>query len=160
IPKDGTAHVYRLDLGLQVPWRSNLTDLRIELTSASGVAFAVDYLRVGDLTGEVYQPRVTTECPAAGGTTPSGALIGPNLAVLSTESKHFRFLWNSAVATNVYWTTNMPHGTLRNAEECWQVMVKKLGYREPAQATETQSGTKYKLNITTWHSGYWEGGDT
>lgn len=160
IPKDGAAHSYRLALGLEVPWRGNLTDLRIELTSASGVGFAVDYLHIGDLTGEVYQPRYTTECPAAGGTTPSGALFGGNLAVSSVESKHFRFLWNAAVATNSFWTTNMPHGTLRNAEEAWQVMIKKLGYREPCFATETQSSTKYKLNITTWYSGYWEGNDT
>lgn len=160
IPKDGAPHIYRLNLGLEVPWRSNLTDLRLELTNALGAAFSVDYVRVGDQTGEVYQPRYTTECPAAGGTTPSGAAIGPNLSVYSMESKHFRFLWNDAVATNASWTANMPHGTLRNAEEAWQVMIRKLGYREPCFATETQSGTKYKLNITTWYSGYWEGADT
>ena len=48
----------------------------------------------------------------------------------------------------------------RNAEEVWQVYVKKLGYREPCFPTGTQSGTRYKVNITTWHAGYWEGGDT
>ena len=160
IPKDGVTHVYRLIMGLEVYWRGNLTDLRVDLTGASGVAFTVDYLRVGDLTGEVYQPRFTSECPAAGGTTPSGAATGPGQAAYSMESKHFRFLWNDAVTASSFWTAMMPHGTLRNAEECWQVMVKKLGYREPCQATERQSGTKYKLNITTWHSGYWEGGDT
>lgn len=158
--KDGALHTYRIELGLEVYWRSTLSDLRIELTSASGVVFAVDFLRVGDLTGEVYQPRFTTECPAAGGTTPSGAFIGPNLSVSSLESKHFRFLWNAAVATNSFWNANMARGTLRNAEECWQIMVKKLGYREPALAWGTSSGTKYKLNITSWHSGYWAGGDT
>lgn len=163
IPKDGAFHVYRIDVGLEILWRGTLRDLQINpLGSAAivGQSFAIDYLRVGDLTGEVYQPRYTTECPAAGGTTPPAALIGPNQTVLSVESKHFRFLWNAAVATNSFWTANMPHGTLRNAEEVWQVYVKKLGYREPCFATGTQSGTKYKVNITTWHSGYWEGGDT
>jgi hypothetical protein len=158
--KDGAWHTYRIELGLEVYWRSVLFDLRLELTGASGVAFAVDFLRVGDLAGEVYQPRYTTECPAAGGTTPSGALIGPNLSVSSLESKHFRFLWNVAVATNSFWTANMARGTLRNAEESWQILVRKLGYREPAFAWGTTSGTKYKLNITSWHGGYWAGGDT
>ncbi len=160
IPKDGAAHVYRLNMGLEVPWRGNLTDVRIELTGASGVGFVVDYLRTGDPAGEVYQPRVTVECPSAGGTTPSGALIGPNQTVHSMESKHFRILWNDAVAANGSWTATMAHNTLRNAEECWQLFVKKLGYREPCQATGTHGGTRYKLNITTWHGGYWAGGDT
>ncbi|MES2476602.1 MAG: LamG-like jellyroll fold domain-containing protein [Verrucomicrobiota bacterium] len=160
IPKDGLPHLYRFDLGLEVPWRGNLTDLRVELTNASGVAFAVDYLRVGNLAGEIYQPRITVECPVAGGTTPPGATTGPNQTVYSMESKHFRFLWNDAVTTNGFWTANMAHGTLRNLEECWQVFVKKMGYREPAWAIGSgTSGTRYKLNVTSWHAGYWAGPD-
>ena len=158
--KDGALHVYRIEMGLELWWRGNLRDLRLELSSATGVAFAIDYLRVGNLTGEVYQPRYTVECPVAGGITPAAALFGGGQAVYSMESKHFRFLWNDTVATQTAWRTTMPHNTLRNAEESWQVFAKKLGYREPAQNTATQTGTKYKLNITSWHSGYWAGGDT
>lgn len=158
--KDGAPHLYRMDMGLEVFWRATLRDLRVELSDASGVAFAMDYLRVGDRTGAVYRPRHTSECPAAGGTTPAAALLGPGQTVYSMESKHFRFLWNDGVAANSYWTSTMPHNTLRNAEETWQVYVNELGYREPDQAVETQSGTKYKLNITSWHGGYWAGGDT
>ena len=160
IPKDGAAHVYRFDLGLEVPWRGNLTDLRIELVRVPNAIAAVDYVRTGDLTDENYRPRLTTECPAEGGKTPAKALLGPDQAVHSLESKHFRFLWNDAVAAHASWTANMPHGTLRNAEEVWQVYVKLLGYREPCQATETHGGPRYKINITTWHGGYWAGGDT
>ncbi len=158
--KDDAMHVYRVDMGLEIWWRSSLSDVRVELTSATGVAFAVDYVRVGDLTGEVYQPRYTTECPAAGGVTPAAAQFGGGQTVYSLESKHFRFLWNDTVAAQSAWRTTMAYNTLRNAEECWQLFVKKMGYREPAQNTATQTGTKYKLNITSWHGGYWAGGDT
>ena len=166
IPKDGTAHVYRFDLGLEVPWRGALTDLELGWTTpagtaiAAGVPFSLDYVRVGDQAADLYRPRVTAECPAADGKTPSKALFGPGQSVHSMESKHFRFLWNDAVAAHPAWTANMAHGTLRNAEEVWQLYVKKLGYREPCYATETESGPRYKVNITSWYGGYWMGGDT
>lgn len=166
IPKDGAFHTYRIQLGLEVYWRGTLRDLRIDAVDGagtSGMSFAVDYIRIGDDPAAVaYTARITTECPAAGGATPSGALIGPNEAVMSMESKHFRFLWNASAASNSAWVSSMPNGAsgaLRNAEECWQVLVKKLGYREPCFATGTTSGTRYKVNITTWHAGYWAGLD-
>jgi hypothetical protein len=163
IPDDGAFHTYRLDLGLEVYWRATLRDLRIDAVDgadATGMTFAIDYLRIGDAPGAaVYQPRITTECPAAGGSTPGGAFIGPGQTVSSMESKHFRFLWNAAVTSNGSWTATMAQGTLRNAEECWQILCKKLGYREPCFATGTTNGTRYKVNITTWHSGYWAGLD-
>ncbi len=164
IARDGAFHTYRLDLGLEPPWRDTLTDLRIDFTGgtvASGTPFAVDYIRIGDDPNAiVYQPRYTTECPAAGGVTPSGALLGPGDAAYSMESKHFRFLWNDAVAANASWTSNMAHGTLRNLEETWQVHAKKLGYLDPSLAWGATTGTRYKLNVTSWYSGYWAGGDT
>ena len=163
IPKDGAFHTYRIDAGLEPAWRATLRDLRIDAVDGagtSGMAFAIDYVRIGDEPNAVvYQPRYTMECPAAGGTTPAGASLGPNQATYSMESKHFRFLWNDAVAANASWTANMAHGTLRNLEESWQIFAKKLGYREPCFAIGTTSGTRYKLNVTTWHSGYWAGGD-
>jgi len=164
IPKDGAFHVYRIDMGLEVYWRATLRDLRIDAQDATGAgkAFALDYVRVGDLQGDVYLPRYTTECPAAGGTTPAAAIIGPGLPVLAMESKHFRVLWNAASLSNASWTANMPRGTLRNLEECWQVYVKYLGYKEPAESwtVANRNGNKYKVNMSTWHSGYWSGGDT
>jgi hypothetical protein len=167
IPKDGAFHVYRLDLGLEPAWRATLRDLRIDPADGagtSGMAFAIDYVRIGDdPSAIVYQPRYTTECPAAGGTTPSGATYGAGTAVSSMESKHFRFLWNPTVSGTTFssfWTANTPHGTLRNLEETWQVHAKKLGYLEPSLAWGTTTGTRYKLNVTSWYSGYWAGGDT
>lgn len=163
IPKDGAFHAYRIDMGLVPQWRATLRDLRIDPvdgTGTSGMAFAIDYIRVGDdPSAIVYQPRYTTECPVVGGTTPSGALYGGGATVLSMESKHFRFLWNATVATQSAWTSDMAHGTLRNCEECWQVHAKKLGYLDPSLAWGTTTGTRYKLNVTSWYGGYWAGGD-
>ncbi len=164
IPKDGAFHTYRIDVGLEPSWRATLRDLRIdplEGTDTIGMAFAIDYIRVGDEPGAVvYQPRYTTECPAAGGITVPTAIIGPGLPVKSMESKHFRFLWNAADETNSFWTANMPHGTLRNVEEVWQLYTKKLGYREPSHNIGTTNGTSYKFNVTSWDSGYWCGPDS
>jgi hypothetical protein len=164
IVPDGAFHTYRMDLGLEPAWRETLTDLRIDITGgsvASGTPFAIDYLSIGDEPNEiVYQPRYTTECPAPGGKTPSGARIGAGAAVSSMESKHFRFLWNTADVAEPSWTLNMPHGTLRNLEEAWQVHLKLLGYHDPSLAWGTTTGTRYKLNVTSWYGGYWAGGDT
>ena len=159
IPADGAFHVYRIDAGLEPAWRATLRDLRIDPVGGagtSGMTFAVDYIRIGDEpNATVYQPRITTECPLAGGTDPLNGQI-----VSSMESKHFRFLYTATGTSSSYWTSDMPHGTLRNLEEAWQVYVKKFGYREPCQDSQTQSGTKYKTNFTTWHSGYWCGIDS
>jgi hypothetical protein len=84
---DGAFHVYRIDMGLEGPWRGNLTDLRVELSNAAGAEVLIDYLRVGDLAGDIYYSRSTVNCPAAGGTDPDG------LAVANLELKHFRFMW-------------------------------------------------------------------
>ncbi len=163
VPDDGAFHIYRIDAGLEPLWRSNLRDLRVdpvEGAGTSGMAFAIDYLRIGDEPNPAaYQPRHTFECPVAGGSTPSNATFGPGQSVISMESKHFRFLWNSGVAAHGSWTADMAHGTLRNAEETWQVFVKKLGYREPSRSIGTTSGIQYKLNITSWYPGYWAGPD-
>ncbi len=158
IPKDGAFHVYRVELGLERYWRGNLRDLRIDpLGNAASVgdAFAVDYIRVGDKAGDVYLPRYSTECPAPGAMNTFGR------TVYSMESKHFRFLWDDSVASSGFWHPNMPHHTLRNLEETWQVYVNLLGYREPAESWNpaNRNGNKYKVNMITWHSGYWAGGD-
>ncbi len=160
IPKDGAFHTYRIDVGPEPRWRASLRDLRVDPGNLSGVAFAIDYLRVGDEPNPtVYQPRFTTKCPASGGATPGDAYLGPGQAVSSMESKHFRFLWNNNVTTQGGWATNTARGTLRNLEEAWQVYVKILGYREPAYNVGTNSGTAYKLNVTSYFNGFWAGLD-
>ena len=83
IPKDGAFHIYRIDVGPEPWWRSTLRDLRIDPVSTSGQDFAIDYLRVGDLPGEVYLPN-TTDQP---------------VTAYELSSKHFRFIWNAARAT-------------------------------------------------------------
>ncbi len=160
ILKDGAFHTYRIDVGPEPWWRAALRDLRIDPGSAPGVAFAIDYLRVGDEPNpKLYQPRFTTKCPAAGGATPADAYYGPGQSVSSMESKRFRFLWNNNVTTHASWTSSMAKGTLRNLEEAWQVYVNILGYREPCFAIGTTSGTPSKLNVTSYYNGYWSGID-
>lgn len=160
IPKDGAFHTYRIDVGPEPLWRASLQDLRIDPGNASGVPFAIDYLRVGDEPNPtVYQPRFTTKCPAAGAATPADAYLGPGQAVSSMESKHFRFIWNNNVTTQPAWNSSMAKGTLRNLEEAWQVFVKVLGYREPCFNVGTTSGTAYKLNVTSYYDGFWAGLD-
>ena len=156
IPKDGAFHIYRVDMGLEPLWRGTLRDLRVDPVSVAGLTFALDYVRIGDQAGEVYYPRYSVSNPAPGAANDQGR------ETLDLESKHFRFLWDAAVATNSFWTANMPRGSLRNAEQVWQVYVKQLGYKEPAESwtPALRDGRKYKVNITTWYGGYWAGGDT
>jgi autotransporter-associated beta strand protein len=136
IPTDGNFHTYRIDVGPEPWWRANLRDLRIEPSATTGQAFAIDYLRVGDLPGDVY-------------------LINPEFSSDNEmTSKHFRFLWSAArAAQGVNATT--ARGALRNAEEAWQVYVKVMGYRETAESTHSPNGNKYKTNFLCIHDGYW-----
>jgi autotransporter-associated beta strand protein len=143
IPKDGVFHTYRIDVGPEPWWRSSLQSLRIDPGNASGVAFSVDYLRVGDLPGDVYAPN-TTDQP---------------ITTYELSSKHFRFIWNAARAGEGV-NNAMARGALRNAEEAWQVYVKILGYREPAESTNLslRNGNKYKVNFLCTFDGFWMGG--
>jgi autotransporter-associated beta strand protein len=160
IPKNGAFNTYRIDVGPEPWWRASLRDLRVDPGNAAGVAFAIDYIRVGDEPNPtVYQARFTTKCPAVGGATPPEAVFGPGTAVSSLESKRFRLLWNNSAATQSGWNTNTARGTLRNLEEAWQVLVKVLGYREPCFPVGTTSGTAFKLNVTSYYGGYWAGLD-
>lgn len=136
IPTDGAFHTYRLDVGPEPWWRATLRDLRIEPSATSGQAFAIDYLRVGDLAGDLY--LVNT------GWSSDNEL----------SSKHFRFLWDAnRAAQGVNSTT--ARGALRNAEEAWQVYVKVMGYREPAQSSYMPDGNKYKVNFLCNYNGYY-----
>lgn len=136
VPADGAFHTYRIDVGPEPWWRATLRDLRIEPSVTSGQAFAIDYLRVGDLPGDVYLTN--------------GEFSSDN----EMSSKHFRFLWDAnRAAQGVNATT--ARGALRNAEESWQVYVKMMGYREPAESTSSPNGNKYKVNFLCIHDGYW-----
>jgi hypothetical protein len=44
---------------------------------------------------------------------------------------------------------------LRNAEEAWQVFVKVMGYREPAESTTSPNGNKYKVIFLCIYDGFW-----
>ena len=144
IPKDGAFHAYRIDVGPEPWWRSTLHDLRVDPGGVSGVSFSIDYIRVGDLPGDVYLPNTTDQ---------------PVIAY-ELSSKHFRFIWNEARQTNDGINATVARGSLRNAEEAWQVYVKELGYREPAETTNlpARDGNKYKVNFLCIYDGYWMGG--
>lgn len=144
IPKDGAFHVYRIDVGPEPWWRATLRDLRVDPGSVSGVAFAIDYLRVGDLPGDVYLPN-TTDQP---------------VTAYELASKHFRFIWDANRAANNGINATIARGCLRNAEEAWQTYVKLLGYREPAESTDPvrRDGNKYKVNFLCTFDGFWMGG--
>lgn len=136
IPTDGAFHTYRIDVGPEPWWRANLRDLRIEPSSTSGQTFAIDYLRVGDLPGDGYLPNPEWNSDN------------------ELSSKRFRFLWSAArAAQGVNATT--ARGALRNAEEAWQVYVKVMGYREPAESTSSPNGNKYKVNFLCIYDGFW-----
>jgi autotransporter-associated beta strand protein len=136
VPADGAFHTYRIDVGPEPWWRASLRDLRIEPSTTSGQAFAIDYLRVGDLPGDVYLTNDEWNTDN------------------EMSSKHFRFLWSAArAAQGVNATT--ARGALRNAEEAWQVFVKVMGYREPAESTTSPNGNKYKVNFLCIYDGFW-----
>lgn len=136
VPADGNFHTYRIDVGPEPWWRANLRDLRVEPSNTSGQSFAIDYLRVGDLAGDVY-------------------LVNPELGSDNEmTSKHFRFLWSAARAAQGV-NAATARGALRNAEEAWQVYVKVMGYRETAESTSSPNGNKYKTNFLCIHDGYW-----
>jgi hypothetical protein len=68
IPADGAFHVYRFDLGLEIFWRGTLRDVRIDPLDSTGVGktFALDYVRVGDVAGDIYLARYSSLNPAPG----------------------------------------------------------------------------------------------
>ena len=136
VPTDGAFHTYRIDVGPEPWWRANLRDLRIEPSSTSGQAFAIDYLRVGDLPGDVYLTNAEWNSDN------------------EMTSKHFRFLWSAARAAQGV-NAATARGALRNAEEAWQVYVKIMGYREPAESTYSPNGNKYKVNFLCIYDGFY-----
>ena len=166
--KNGIAHTYRMDMGLVPLWRGILTDLRITLRgTTTGQGFFFEHIRVGDEVGNDYKARISDICPAGNSTkTVYGEVAGNStktvdgvvLNIRSMESKRFRVIWADRTETQdleVPWNTEKAKGTLRNLEECWQVFVKKLGYREPCYPIEnpTSGPVKYKTNLTLFYIG-------
>ncbi|MEI6716008.1 MAG: LamG-like jellyroll fold domain-containing protein [Verrucomicrobiota bacterium] len=142
--KDGKLHTYRLDLGLEVWWRGNLQDLILQPVTVGDTAFAIDFVRVGDLPNDPYFPN-TTDQP---------------VTAYELSSKHFRFIWDAKRASANGIDATKARGCLRNAEEVWQVYVKLLGYREPAESVTpgNRDGKKYKVNFLCIYDGFWMGG--
>ncbi|HEY7091492.1 MAG TPA: LamG-like jellyroll fold domain-containing protein [Tepidisphaeraceae bacterium] len=150
IAKDGAMHSYRLDLGLVVWWRDSLLDLRVQPLGTSGAneTVAIDYVEVGDQPGDTL--LLNTNLNYATGVTAATAQ--------HVESKHFAVWWDPAVNPGGITFSPTAQGlrALRMLEESYQVYYKVLGYDEPFQTT-SHTGPRYKLNLLTWYSGYWEG---
>jgi hypothetical protein len=149
---DGQFHTYRADLGLVVYWRDALKDFRLQpfgTTVTTGESIAIDYVEVGDIPGDVLQ--FNTNINYAAGVTAA--------TMQKIESKHFAVLWDPNVNPDGIVFNTATHGlrALRMFEECWQVYTKVLGFKEPSQNVNTGAGTRYKLNLSTWYSGYWAG---
>ena len=165
IAKDGAFHVYRVDMGLETPWRGKLNDLRIDPATQNGIAFSLDYIRIGDVPGNDYTARISTNCPAHGTVKVLGEGVDARThTIRSMESKRFRIIYSDLTLTEdpgVPWSDTKARGTLRNMEEIWQVYVKKHGYREPCYPIGATSGdVKYKSNMTMiFLGGTWAGGD-
>ena len=119
--------------------------------SGLGQTFYIDYVEVGDVPGDVLS--VNTNLSFAS---------GENLANCSrTESKHAVFWWSPTSYTvdgSGFNPTTMGRRALRMVEESYQVYCKKLGYNEPFVSYTGSPTTRYKVNHTTWFSGYWMGG--
>ena len=140
VQSDGAFHTYQLDVSIEQPWRNTLNDLRIYplgTNATGGQTFAIDYVRVGDVGPVPLQ---------------DGWMDSTGGMPYRVKSKHFIFGWNDEVASQVGMTTNWAHGNLRNAEECWAVYVKKLGYTPP------QNNAANKVNFTCIYSGNFGGG--
>ena len=76
----------------------------------------------------------------------------------SVQSKHFVFWYDPNVnpGGQTDWST-MTHNALHMLEEAYQVYTKVDGYKEPFTYVSGDA-TRYKINMTTWYSGYWESG--
>src|SRR5262245_14287893 len=150
LAKDGAMHTYRLDLGLVIWWRDALLDLRVQPLGTSGAneAMVIDYVEVGDLPSDTL--LLNTNLNYATGVTAATAQ--------RVESKHFAVWWDPAVnpGGDVFSPTAQGLRALRMLEESYQVYFKVLNYDEPFQTT-SHTGARYKLNLLTWYSGYWEG---
>ena len=131
----------------------SLRDLRIDPVGGPdtiGMSTAIDYIRIGDEPGApVYQTIITQQMPAAGGTTPS-VTHGTGQMVYAMESKRFRLVWNDAVpglkiTERIYLDEDNPNR-----------LHLDFTFEDPDGSGGAPRG---KLNISTWYSGYWAGGD-
>ena len=147
IPKDGAFHTYRIDMGTVPMWRGYLRDIRLDPATVNGTPFAVDYFRVGDNEGDIYQ-RNTMDQPDAG--------------AYELSSKHARFIWNAARAAEFGMDAAWARKNLRNFEEAWQIYVKQYGYQEPAESVDPAKRLlypgKWKVNFLCVFDGFWMGG--
>lgn len=149
VPRDGAWHTYRIDLGLVPRYRDKLTDLRIHPVGdrGSGASFAMDFIEVGDLPGDLLLVNKALNLPPSLGMDD----------VRKLESKHAVVWWKEGSEFDPG-----THGrrSLRMIEEAHQVYSKILGYKEPFESWEVarRDGKRYKVNHITWFDGFWMGG--
>ena len=147
---DGNFHTYRLDLGLVVWWRDTLTDLRIQPlgTTGAGETASIDYVEAGDMPGDVLTVYTTNLNMAPGVTAATRQ---------SVESKHFVFWWDPAVNPGGQTNLTTCSATLC---ECWRNHIRSITKCSVItnRSTMFPATARYKVNLTTWYSGYWMGG--
>jgi len=149
---DGRQARYRLDLGLVPQWRGFLRRLVLVIdpdSSSRGLPLAVGALLVGDLAGDTPIRRTDLN-------------MKPGMKVSDLkfmESKHGCIWWTAEHEAEGFDPQVMPRRSLRMVEESWQVFVNLLGYRDPCLGMNPDNTKREKINHTTWHSGFWMGGD-
>ncbi|MGC4033448.1 MAG: DUF6055 domain-containing protein, partial [Tepidisphaeraceae bacterium] len=147
---DGQFHVYRMDVGLTPWWKDTLRDMKVSLAGGTVArTSSIDYVEVGDLPNDTYAVNATNLNMAPGVTAATRQ---------SVESKHFVFWYDPAVnpGGKTNWTT-IAHNALHMAETTSKLYIDELGFKDIFHWAS--STTKNKLNIVSWYSGYWSGGD-
>lgn len=152
--RDGRPHTYRLDLGLEVRWRDQLTSVQPQLPPGS----SLETIEVGDLPGD--RLAVNDDLNIFVGDDQHRAETRADIK--RVESKHFVFWYSpmSWVQDKGFDPAVMSRRALRMSEECYQVYCKLAGYREPFRKPDPAGlkGPRCKVNITSWYGGTWMGG--
>ncbi|MBI5832052.1 MAG: hypothetical protein HZB16_07050 [Armatimonadetes bacterium] len=151
---DGAWHTYRLDLGLEVPWRDTLRDLRLNLPAGA----EAEYVEVGDVPGDELAVNTDLNIFVGVDKWPKETMADTQ----HSESKHCTFWW-SKQSYNEFRNFDpqvMGRRAQRMVEECYQVYCKLRGYAEPFVCGDAakRDGKRYKVNVTTWYGGFWMGG--
>ena len=163
---DGNFHVYRINVGKQIWWQDNLTDLRVEIpTATAGQTAAVDYVEVGDLPSSTLAVAPLSEVQYPGGPLdPNNSVKVQTANIQSVQSKHFIFYYDATdTGANPGGRTNFAvdaHNVLQILEQSQRLYTQVLGFNDVFSWAKNQFGdsTRYKLNVTSWYAGYFSGG--
>ncbi|MGC4031164.1 MAG: hypothetical protein QM754_05375 [Tepidisphaeraceae bacterium] len=158
---DGAMHTYRINVGKSAWWKGNLTDLRVSIpTTAAGQTVSLDYVEVGDLPNSTLPVSPTTQHVgnAAGYLEYPTTVTTANMQ--SVQSKHFIYYYSTAANPGNYNQATAAHNTLEILEQSQRLYTQVLGFRDVFNWAQGVNGdtTRYKLNITSWWSGYFSGG--